>query len=304
MKNIIPYISQSGDIQLDVMLQDDNAWITQKQLAELFGVTKQQISLHLINIFESEELDENSVVKFFLTTATDGKSYNTKHYNLDVLISLGFRVHSKKAIEFRKWANPIVKDYSTKGIAINEKLLSESPQLLAKAEKTLYMIKGEAQNLSKMCADIMALSIDYEKSSPYAIDFFKKVNAKFCYAVTGNTPSEVKYYRANGTKPNMNATAFKGNKITKTEAKSARSYLSEQEYDFFCTLIASLFNKCKLDTMRGERFYMKDWLDKIDELLLFHKFPILKDGGRITSLIADKYIDTQYSIFTGKSIPK
>lgn len=304
MNTIIQYISQSGDIQLDVMLQDDNAWLTQKQLAELFGVTRPNITMHLQDIFGSQELDENSVCKDFLLTATDGKSYNTKHYNLDVLISLGFRVHSKKAIEFRKWANPIIKDYSTKGIAVNEKLLSESPKLLAKAEKTLYMIKGEAQNLSKMCADIMALSIDYEKSSPHAIDFYKKVNAKFCYAVTGNTPSEVKYYRADGVKPNMNATAFKGNKITKTEAKSARSYLTEQEYEFFCILVANLFNKCKLDTMRGEKFYMKDWLDKIDELLLFHKFQILNHGGRITTSIADKHIDTQYNIFTGKSIAK
>lgn len=296
MQNIIPYISKDGDIQMQVIFIDKIAYLNQKQLAEVFGVEIPAISKQLTNIFEDGELDENSVVSILEITASDGKTYKTKHYNSDVLISLGFRIQSKKAIEFRKWATNIINDFATKGIAINEPKLAQSPELLVDATKKLYRIKSEAHHLTKMCADIMALSIDYDKDSPLSTEFYIKVNARFCYAVTNNTPSEVKYYRADGTKPNMNATAFKGDKITKSEAKSARSYLTEKEYEFFCILVSNLYNNCQLDILRGEKFYMKDWLDKIDEILLFHKFPVLNHGGKVTAKMADKHIDTQFRI--------
>lgn len=232
---MIIYVSKDGNIKVDVNIQGEDIWLSQDVMANLYDTTKNNISMHLKNIFTEGELQKNSVVKKFLTTASDGKSYNVLHYNLDAIIAVGYRINSKKATEFRIWATKVLKEYMIKGFALNDEKLKNngtSPyfeELLARIRD----IRSSEKVFWRKVLDIYATSIDYNPKDKLSIDFFKTVQNKMHYATHGNTAAEVIFYRVDAKKDYLGLTNFKGNSPTKSETEIAKNYLTDEELNNF-----------------------------------------------------------------------
>ena len=229
--DIIIYQSDDGLTHIDVKIENETVWLNQSQMAELFQTTKQNISYHIGNCFKEGELNENSVVKDFLTTAADGKPYNTHYYNLDMIISVGYRVKSLRGTQFRIWANGILKEYLVKGFSMNDDLLKSVgggyywKELLARIRD----IRSSEKVLYRQVLDLYATSIDYDPKSDESVQFFKIVQNKLHYATHGHTAAEVIYERADAEKPFMGLTSFKGDFPVLSDTKVAKNYLSEDE---------------------------------------------------------------------------
>ena len=235
---ILIYTSDDGQVKIEVRLEDENVWLTQNAMAELFNTTKQNISLHIKNIFEEKELDENSVVKENLTTASDGKNYKTKFYNLDLIISVGYRVKSIRGTQFRIWANKLIKEYLIKGYNLNvDKFKNNGGGVyFEEVLEKIRDIRSSEKVFWRKILDIYATSIDYDAKDEKTKEFFKTVQNKMHYAVHGNTAAEVIFNRVDSEKENIGLTNFKGNIPTKSETEVAKNYLSEKELDGFLTM--------------------------------------------------------------------
>jgi len=222
--NMIIYVSKDGNVKVDVNIQNEDIWMSQDVMANLYDTTKNNISMHLKNIFDEGELQKDSVVKKFLTTASDGKKYNVLHYNLDAIIAVGYRINSKKATEFRIWATKVLKEYMIKGFALNDERLKnngESPyfeELLARIRD----IRSSEKIFWRKVLDIYATSIDYNPKDKLSIKFFKTVQNKMHYATHGNTAAEVIFTRVDSNKENLGLTNFKGDYPTKSETEIAK----------------------------------------------------------------------------------
>ena len=229
--NIIIYTSSDGVVKVDTTIKDDTIWKNQNELAKLFDTTKNNISLHMKNIFESGELNEDSVVKKFLTTANDNKKYNVIHYNLDAIIAVGYRINSKKATDFRIWATKILKEYMIKGFSLNDEFLKNNgesyyfEELLARIRE----IRSSEKVFWRKILDIYATSVDYNPKDKLSINFFKTVQNKMHYATHGQTAAEIIFNRVDSNKENIGLTNFKGKTPTREETEFAKNYLTEEE---------------------------------------------------------------------------
>ena len=294
---IILYKTEDGVTKIDVRLENETVWLSQMQMAELFQTTKQNISLHVNNIFKEGELEENQVVKDFLTTASDGKNYHTKFYNLDVIISVGYRVKSLRGTQFRIWANNVLKEYMIKGFAMNDDLLklSGGGDYFKELLDRIKDIRSSERVFYRQILDIYATSIDYDKNAETSILFFKTVQNKMHFAVTKRTAPEIIYLRADSTKPFMGLTTFSGSKPKKTEIGIAKNYLTEQELKELNAITSAYLDFAELQALRRKTMTMKDWVLKLDDFLRMSESEVLDNAGKISHEMAIEKANGEYA---------
>ena len=292
---------QKKEHGIEVRFEDGDLWLTQKALGELYNTSKQDISYHLSNIFKELELEQNSVVKNYLTTASDGKKYKTNYYNLDVVISVGYRVNTDRAIQFRRWATNVLKEFSKKGYIIDKKRMENGTffdedyfeSLLAEIRE----IRLSERRFYQKITDIYATSIDYDSKSPTTIKFFKKVQNKMHYAVTHQTAAEIIYNRADHTKEHMNLTNWKNSpngKILETDVVIAKNYLSETEIGQLERMVSAYLDLAEMQAMRHIPMTMADWEERLNGFLKLWDHEVLKDNGKISAEMAKLHAETEF----------
>ncbi|MBO5183824.1 MAG: virulence RhuM family protein [Bacilli bacterium] len=297
--NMLIYVSKDGNVKVDVNIQNEDIWMSQDVMANLYDTTKQNISYHLNNIFKEEELDKNLTVKNFLTVQNEGKrkvKRNIEHYNLDSIIAVGYRINSKKATEFRIWATKVLKEYMIKGFALNDERLKnngESPyfeELLARIRD----IRSSEKIFWRKVLDIYATSIDYNPKDKLSIDFFKTVQNKMHYATHGNTAAEVIFYRIDSNKENLGLTNFKGNYPTKSETEIAKNYLTEEELNTLNRMVSAYLDVAEINALDRHSMTMQDWVNELDSFLKMTRKDILKGSGKISHEQALKKAHEEY----------
>lgn len=306
--NIIFYTDEDNNVKIEVILENENVWLTQNSLAKLFGTTRNNITMHIKNIFTDEELEIESVSKENLLTANDGKKYKTKLYNLDMIISLGFRVNSKKAVKFRTWANKIIKEYMIKGFALDDDRFLKGGKVNQKYfDELLERIKvirtSERMAYQKITDIFMNTSIDYDKNSEEAYTFFKIVQNKLHYAITGHTAAELIYERVDSEKINMGLTTWKEapeGMIYKYDISVAKNYLNENELKKLNNLTTLFLDYAETMAEEEQVMTMKDWINETDNLLKFRKKEILKDSGRVSHKQAIEKANNEYEKYRVK----
>lgn len=290
------YVSKDGNVKVDVDIQNEDIWMSQEVMANLYSTTKQNVSYHLNNIFKEEELNKDSVVKDFLTTANDGKKYNVLHYNLDAIIAVGYRINSKKATEFRIWATKVLKEYMIKGFALNDERLKnngENPyfeELLARIRD----IRSSEKIFWRKVLDIYATAIDYNPKDELSINFFKTVQNKMHYATHGNTAAEIIFNRVDSEKDNLGLTNFKGKYPTKSETEIAKNYLTEEELNTLNRMVSAYLDIAELNALDRHPMTMQDWIDELDTFLKMTRKDILKDSGKVSHKEALKKAHKEY----------
>ena len=300
------YNTPEEQVSVNAVLKDETIWLTQKAMSELFDVNVPAISKHLKNIFESGELMENSVVSILETTASDGKNYRTQFYNLDAIISVGYRVNSRKATQFRIWATGILKEYMIKGFAMDDDRLKQGKELFGKDYfkellERVRSIRASERRIWQQITDIFAeCSIDYDKHSQITSDFYATVQNKFHYAITGQTAAEIVHTHADSTKPNMGLVTWKNSpdgRILKSDVTVAKNYLNEQQIRQLERNVTGYFDYIEDLIERENTFTMEEFAESVNEFLAFRKYDILKDNGKISKKQAELKAWQEYDEF-------
>lgn len=300
---IVLYASDDGKIKVDVRFQGETVWLTQKLIAELFECSVDNISLHLKNIFAEKELDPNSVVEEYSVTAADGKSYTTKHYNLEVIISVGYRVKSLRGTQFRIWATQRLKEYIIKGFTLDDERLKQGGQKARYFQELLQRIRdirSSERNFYQKVTDIYATSIDYRKDDELTKEFFATVQNKMHYAVHGYTAAEIIVKRADVKKPLMGLTSFKGDYITAQDAKVAKNYLTEGELKQLNLIVSLYLDFAELQADSGRLMKMADWIAKLDAFLKLSERKLLVNAGSISADQAAKKAEEEFEKYRAK----
>lgn len=301
--SVILYESSDGKVRINVKLEDETAWLTQQQLAELFQTSKQLVSHHINNIIKEGELSERSVVKKSLTTAVDGKNYQINYYNLDMIISLGYRINSKIATAFRQWATTRLKEYIIKGFTLDdERLKQNSGRYFKELLQRIRDIRSSERNLWQQVTDIYATSIDYSKDAALTKEFFATVQNKMHYAVHKQTAAEMIYSRVDSSKPMIGMTNFKGDYITKSDTHIAKNYLNEKELQELNLLVEQYLGFAELQAMREIPMKMQDWKDELDRELQHLNFSILDGKGSVSHKQAIQKADEEYDKYRKKEL--
>lgn len=305
-REILLYKTENGEVRVEILLFQENLWLTQAKMAELFEVQKAAISKHLKNIFESGELDEDAVVSKMETTASDGKRYQTNYYNLDAIIAVGYRINSKKATMFRIWANRVLKEFIIKGYVMDDVRLQEPEYFFGKDyfEEQLERIRdiraSERRFYQKITDIYSQCSADYDVESPITKDFFATVQNKLHYAVTHHTAAEIVCGRADSTKPNMGLTTWKNapkGRIRKSDVAIAKNYLTEMEMRSLNEIVTMYLDYAERQARRGNVMYMADWVKRLDAFLQFNEEDILYDKGKVTAAIAKAFAEKEFEKF-------
>lgn len=303
--NLLIYKNKEGDIIVDAIYKNETLWLTQKGMAKVFDCSSDNISLHLKNIFKDGELDENSVTEESSTTASDGKKYKTKIYNLDAIIAVGYRINSKKATEFRIWATKILKEYMTKGFALNdERFIKGNKYDMKYFDELLERIKtirvSERMSYQKITDLFIATSTDYNPKSESAYTFFKIVQNKLHFAISGHTAAELIYERANSEKEHMGLTNWKNSPdglIYKYDVTIAKNYLNEEELNKLNDLTNMFLVFAEDEAKERHVMTMQDWIDATDDLLKFRRKDVLKNCGNISHKQAIEKALSEYEKF-------
>ncbi len=296
---IVIYQTDDGDTKIDVRFVDETVWLTQAQLVELFHSSKANISEHIKHIFEEGELDEISVVRKFRTTAADGKSYNVTHYNLDMIISLGYRVKSLVATNFRRWATERLKEYMIKGFTMDDERLKNlgGGNYWKELLDRIRDIRSSEKVMYRQVLDLYATSVDYNPNSSESIAFFKMVQNKLHYAAHGHTAAEVIYERADASKPFMGLTAFSGDFPTAKDIGIAKNYLSEEELKILNNIVSGYFDFAEVQAMRHNPMYMSDYVEHLDNVLRTTGENLLEGAGKVSHKAALEKAKTEYKKF-------
>lgn len=281
---IIIYRTEDGRTQLEVRLENENVWLSQQQIANLFGVQRPAITKHLKNIFESGELEENSVSSILEHTASDGKKYKTQFYNLDAIISVGYRVNSLQATHFRRWATERLKEYLIKGFAMDDKRLKEmgSGGYWYELLNRIRDIRSSEKVLYRQVLDLYATSVDYDPKADESIRFFKIVQNKLHYAAHGHTAAEVIFERADAEKPFMGLTTFPGEQPRKEDVLIAKNYLNEKELKILNNLVSGYFDFAEIQAIKRSPMYMSDYIHHLDLILSTTGEQVLQNTGTIS----------------------
>ncbi|MCZ8169538.1 MAG: virulence RhuM family protein [Flavobacterium sp.] len=301
MNDILIYQTEDGSTKIQVQLTDNTVWLTQADMVELFQTTKQNISLHIKNIFEEGELEENSVVKEYLTTAADGKNYRTKYYNLDVIISVGYRVKSQRGTQFRIWATERLREYLIKGFTMNDELLKQGGGYFEELLDRIRDIRSAEKVFYRKVLEIYATSMDYDPRATVTQQFFQTVQNKLHWAAHGHTAAEIIFERANAQLPFMGLTAFKGKKPTKQEIGVAKNYLSEEELAILNRLVSAYLDIAEINAMQRKPMYMKDWIEVLDGFTKMSRQEVLTHAGKISAELAQQKALTEYNAYKSKS---
>ncbi|MBU4267587.1 MAG: virulence RhuM family protein [Acidobacteria bacterium] len=297
------YTTPNGKVKVEIFLRDENIWLTQKRMADLFGVGIPAINKHLKNIFETGELQEDSVVSILEITAKDGKKYSTNFYNLDAIISVGYRVNSAQATHFRIWATQVLKEYIIKGFAMDDERLKNPGNIFGKDyfEEQLARIRdirSSERRFYQKITDIYAqCSADYDPNEEITKQFFATVQNKLHFAISGQTAAEIISNRVNSAKPNMGLTNWKNSPagtIRKTDIAIAKNYLDEKELDGLNRIVTMYLDYAEMQAQKGVLMYMKDWVKKLDAFLQFNEKDILRDSGKISHEVAEEFALKEY----------
>ena len=301
---IVIYQSDEGKAAIDVILQDETVWVTQEQMVALFGKAKSTISEHLKHIFEEGELDSNVVVRFFRTTtqhgAIEGKmqSHEVAFYNLDVVISVGYRVHSVQGTRFRQWATQRIHEYIIKGYTLDdERLKGNGGRYFRELLQRIRDIRSSERNLYQQVTDIYATAVDYDPKAEITRQFFATVQNKMHYAAHQHTAAEVVYDRVDNEKPMLGMTNFKGNYITKDDVIIAKNYLNEKELTVLNLLVSQFFDYAELQAMEQHPMTMQEWIDELDRVLNNNRRPLLEGSGSISHQQAQEKAEHEYTIY-------
>lgn len=304
MSEMILYTAADGGIQIKVTLEDETVWLTLDQMAQLFGRDKSTVSRHIKNIFEEGELQRDSVVANFATTASDGKTYQVEHYNLDVIISVGYRVKSVQGTHFRQWAAARLKEYLIKGFTMDDERLknlgggSYWKELLARIKD----IRSSEKVMYRQVLDLYATAIDYDPQSDISKQFFQTVQNKLHYAAHGHTASEVIYYRVDSDKPFAGLTHFKGAQPTQAEAMIAKNFLEEKELRILNNLVAAYFDLAELNALEEREMRMADFLRELDTILASTGRKVLENAGKISSAQAQEKAKAELRKYKAKTL--
>lgn len=298
---IIFYHTDDGNIKIEVFYQDETFWMTQKKIAELFGVQRPAITKHLKNIFYSGELDEDSVSSILEHTAEDGKNYNTTFYNLDTIIAVGYRVNSNKATKFRIWATKVLKEFITKGFVLDDERLKQGKHFgkdyFDELLERIREIRASERRFYQKITDIYALSIDYDNTDKLTKDFFATVQNKLHWAITGKTAAEIIYLSADATKSYMGLTNWKhapDGKILKSDTAIAKNYLNEQHIKELNRIVSAYLDLAESRAERQIPTNMQDWINFLHQFLELSNYPILKDKGKVSALKAKIKAEQEY----------
>ena len=300
----LTFVAATGEQanSIEMRYEDENIWLTQKMMAELYGVSVPAINPHLKKIFADGELSEESVIKHYLITASDGKNYNTKHYNLQATIAVGFKIENERAVQFRKWANGIVKDYTIQGWVMDEERLKYGGTVLTKDyfEKQLEKIREirlSERRFYQKITDLYATALDYDPSAKATKRFFAAVQNKLHYAVHGQTAAEVIVDRADAEKEHMGLTSWDGSpngKIHKSDVTVAKNYLSQTELDQMARIVSAYLDMAEMQASRHIPMTMEDWENRLNGFLTLWDRDILKDAGKVSAIMAKTYAETEF----------
>ena len=293
---IIIYQTEDGNTRIDVKFQDETVWLTQAQLCELYQTSKSNISEHIRHIFEEGELDEISVVRKFRTTGADGKNYNITHYNLDMIISLGYRVKSLIATQFRRWATERLKEYMIKGFTMDDDRLKGlgGGNYWKELLDRIWDIRSSEKVMYRQVLDLYATSVDYNPKSSESIAFFKMVQNKLHYAAHGHTAAEVIYERANAEQPFMGLRNFSGDFPTLKDIGIAKNYLNEEELKILNNIVSGYFDFAEIQAMRHNPMYMSDYVEHLNNVLKTTGEKLLQGAGTISHAQAIEKATAEY----------
>jgi hypothetical protein len=300
MDPIVIYQSEDGRTRIDVRLEDQTVWLNQKQLTELFGKAKGTISEHIKHVFEDNELDEWAVVRLFRTTAADGKTYEVAHYNLDMVLALGFRVRSPVAVRFRQWAADKLKEYVVKGFVLDDERL-KNPRVgndyFEELTRRIQDIRTSERRFYQKITDIYATSIDYDNDAPLTQAFFATVQNKVHYAIHGRTAAEVIVSRADSKVPNMGLTNWEGARIRKADVAIAKNYLNADELRALNNLVEQYLIFAEAQAERRVPMTMRDWITKLEGFLSLNDREILQNAGTVSAELAKAHAERAFVEF-------
>lgn len=299
------YTAPDGAVKVEVFFKDETVWLTQKALAELFGVKVPAINKHLKNIFESGELAEESVISILETTAADGKNYQTRYYNLDAIIAVGYRVNSYQATRFRIWATKTLREFIVKGFVLDDERLKQGKQVFGKDYfdellERIREIRASERRFYQKITDIYALSVDYSADAPVTKEFFATVQNKLHWAITGQTAAELIYASADATKIYMGLTTWKhapDGKILKSDVAVAKNYLSEAHVKELNRIVSAYLDLAENRAERGILMKMADWVGFLNNFLELSNYPILQDRGKVSALEAKLKAEGEYEVY-------
>lgn len=306
LSDFILYTAPNGDVKIEIYVQNETVWLTQQKIADLFGVDRTVVTKHLGNIFEDGELEKDSVSAKFAHTATDGKKYNTNFYNLDAIISVGYRVNSAKATQFRIWATKTLKEYIIKGFTIDDERLKQGKTLFGKDYfkellERVRSIRASERRIYQQVTDIFAeCSIDYDKKSPITKKFYATVQNKFHYAITGKTAAEIIYLKADSKKPKMGLKTWKnapGGRILKSDTNIAKNYLEEKEIKQLERTVTSYFDYIEGLIERENTFTMEQLANSVNKFLEFNEYKVLDGLGKKSKKQAENKAFKEYDAF-------
>lgn len=293
---IIIYQTDDGSTHIDVKMEDETVWLTQAQLVQLYQTSKSNVSEHIKHIFEEGELEENAVVRKFRTTAADGKNYNTTYYNLDMIISLGYRIKSSIATNFRRWATERLKEYMIKGFTMDDERLKQlgGGSYWKELLDRIRDIRSSEKVLYRQVLDLYATSVDYDPTSAESVRFFKIVQNKLHYAAHGHTAAEVIYQRADASKPFMGLKTFKGEMPVLSDVKVAKNYLDEDELKILNNLVSGYFDFAEVQAMRHNPMHMSDYIEHLDRVLSTTGEKLLEGAGTVSHKQAMEKAEQEY----------
>lgn len=301
---LIIYTTEDGLTKVDVTFDNDTVWLSLDQMAALFQRDKSTISRHIKNVFEEGELERNLVVANFATTAADGKKYQVDYYNLDVIISVGYRVKSQRGVQFRIWASEILKEYMKKGFAMDDARLKKlgGGGYFKELIERIRDIRATEKVFYRQVLEIYATSIDYNPKAEESILFFKKVQNKIHYAVSGETAAEVVYHRADAEKEFMGLTTFEGSQPTLTEARIAKNYLNEKELRVMGQLVSGYLDFAERQAEKEIPMTMQDWAEHLDGILTSTGEQLLIGNGTVSHQQAMEKVETEYKKYKAKTL--
>jgi hypothetical protein len=300
---IIIYQTEDGTTKVNVRLEDNSVWLSQNDLVDLFQTSKSNISEHIKHIFDDGELEEASVVRKFRTTAPDGKSYNVAFYNLDIIISIGYRVKSLRGVQFRIWATERLREYLVKGFTMNDDLLKQygGGDYFEELLRRIRDIRSSEKVFYRKVLEIYATSVDYDPTAEATKKFFQIVQNKLHWAAHGHTAAEIVFERADAEKPFMGLTAFKGAAPQKNEITVAKNYLSKEELEILNRLVSAYLDIAEVNALQRKTLTMSEWIDVLDGFIKMSRQNLLTDAGKISAELAEHKAFAEYTAYKQKT---
>jgi len=302
-QNIIIYKTDDGKVKIALYAKDGSIWLNQNQLANLFDTSKQSISYHIINILEDNELDKNSVVKNYLTTASDGKRYEVTFYSLEMILAIGFRVRSKRGVQFRQWANRHLKEFMVKGFLMDDERLKNPdgrPDYFDELLARIRDIRASEKRFYQKVRDLFMLSSDYDATDKATQMFYAQTQNKILYAITGQTAAEIVVSRADASKSNMALTSWEGSVVRKGDIYIAKNYLTEDEIDTLNRFVMVFLESAELRAKNRQDITMDFWRENMDKIITFNDKELLKGNGSISNEQMKKLVGKVYEEFDTK----